>query len=738
MTANIRLYSSLLGLMLVMPVSAHAGGGWDVAPTRSKPIALHQAVMGEWYQGAKGFKPTYPDPAVFKAINLSEWSRLLNLTVEQAEAVVYRLEQLEQVTPDVVAYLRLVHGQEELVSEQSYWTRKETFKKDPAGMVARYQNAITETERLLNQTHSQPLKMRALFVAMRLAHYAGLYGIETQLYAQHGVGLRQNPSVNQSEVWHWIDALRAGRLMRVAKSAKERAEAAYMFAMIFLNSTSKRGEAFQNFAIRTDQEWTRLTSLCRNDNERALMHVLRASKRMGSPANELQMVAKLYPSTRWAYALLAWSLVDLEDVLILAANNRNTRQKAALTQFRKSIELLQRSGLPADGFLLGLAKVYSDDSSKRTASLDALAKRYPNDQRTSALDGIRVVLFLSELTGLGPAEEAEIGNLIDRYKKHADIHRLTRHVFKETARMYKTQNSVAKHMLTKHAGIPPHEGLSNAQIEAVWSFFRQKPHNTFETFLQTNAWSEVEYRSIKALRRFADQQLDEMMGLITRGILPSTRGELGRRLLEQMQYERALHVLEAHHTGYSIESTWRFGPDYTPFVTTVGSHNRGSAALVKPHPWSRLRFAKEMVRLKKVIKQSPQDTRAQFLYATGLYNSSWFGNHPLLNLNQRMTSGFPSERPNLTNTLNAAQYHYQFTVENTSQRELKVKALYALSKIELAKLLMSTPPRITGSQNPQKLKEKGFGRYFKLLKQYEDTRYFREVISACGVYQNFE
>ncbi len=723
-----------------MPLNVHAGGGWDPEPDyTSTPIALHKAVVGKWHQGKTGFIPSYPDRTTFKAINLAEWSTVLNLTVEQAEAVVYGQENLDQVKPGVAAYLRMVHSQQELVSKLSYWTRKKESESEPKALHARYKKAIIRTEAFLNQIDSKPLKVRALFIAMRLAHYAGLYELETQLYARHSPTLRGVKTVSQSEVWHWIDALRAGRLIRVAKSLQERANAAYMFATLFLNSKSKAGEAVHNFTIRTDEEWTLLMALCKDDNERALMHVLRTTKPMGSPLNELLIVSKQYPNAQWTYALLALSLVDLEHTIATRPKNRSKKQKAELAQFRIALERLNQTQTPLDGFLLGLAMIYADDASVGDVgirTLNDLATRYTNDPRAKTLDGVRLVVFLAGQKQLSSAQEDQIGTLLKGYSKHADIKQLRRHVFNHTTTMYRRQKAVAKKIITQHHGTPPVEGLTSEEIELVWSFYSQKPVTKFDVYLNANAWSEVDYRSIKALRYLADQRLEETMALIKSGVHPVTQGELGRRLLKQRQYTLAVEVLSAHPTGDSVDP-WGRSVDYDPFVTTVGSHNRGSKSRVDTNAWTRLRFAREMLRLKRLVNSEPTNADAQFSYATGLYNTTWFGNSPLITLRNRATGGLPGNGPGLSTILNVAKTHYQHAFDAKEKREMKVKALYALSKIELTQILINDPPRFIDTKNALKLKAKGFGQYFTQIKDYENTDYFREVIRSCGVYQNF-
>jgi hypothetical protein len=741
MTTQLRLNVSLTLLaLLVMPLNVHAGGGWDPEPDyTSTPIALHKAVVGKWHQGKTGFIPSYPDRTTFKTINLAEWSTVLNLTAEQAEAVIYRQENLDQVHADVAQYVRMVHSQTTLVSELSYWTRKKELENEPKTLRARYKQAIVQTEAFLNQTDAEPLKVRALFIAMRLAHYAGLYELELKLYDRHSKTLRPEQSKSLSEVWYWIDALRAGRLMRVATSPQQRARAAYMFATLFLTSRSKGGEAVQNFTIRTDEEWTLLMALCKDDNERALMHVLRTTKPMGSPLNELLMVSKQYPNAQWTYALLGWCLVDLEHTIATRPKNRSKKQKAELARFRIVLERLNQTQAPLDGFLLGLASIYADDASVGDVGirkLNDLAARYADDPRAQTLDGVRLVLFLAGQKQLDSAQEDQIGTLLNGYSKHADIKQLRRHVFNHTTTMYRRQKAVAKTIITQHHGTPPVEGLTSEEIELVWSFYSQKPVTKFDVYLNANAWSKVDYRSIKALRYLADQRLEETMALIKSGVHPATQGELGRRLLKQMQYTLAVAVLSAHPTDNSTEP-WGRSFDYDPFVTTVGSHNRGSKSRAKAKAWPRLRFAREMLRLKQIINSDPTNAGAQFLYATGVYNTTWFGNSPLITLNSRATGGFPGKRPELTNALNAAKTHYQHAFDATGKRELKVKILYALSKVELTQILINDPPRFIDTKNITKLKAKGFGQYFTQIKDYKNTDYFREVIRACGVYQNF-
>ena len=124
-------------------------------------------------------------------------------------------------------------------------------RMDQAEMV----RLINDGRRAFRDCKAPFLKLRYTYQMMRLAHYLKDYKVVIELYDELTPKLIKINSI----INYWIMAHKAGAL----KSLGYRAEAAYLFAVVFHYSTSKRQQAFISFDVRNEQEWQDCLKLCR-------------------------------------------------------------------------------------------------------------------------------------------------------------------------------------------------------------------------------------------------------------------------------------------------------------------------------------------------------------------------------------------------------------------------------------------------------------------------------------------
>ena len=176
--------------------------------------------------------------------------------------------------------------------------------KDAAQMFFLINRGKTEFSR----TKSPFLKLRYTYQMLRLAHYAKDYQAVLNLWDDFIPKLDRV----QSMMNYWALAHKAGALQSLGR----RAEAAYLFAVVFRYCPSKRQQAFESFDIRTEQEWQECLNFCKNPQERAALYAIRASYDKAHALDDMVELYKLDPKNEHLDMLLIRETLRMEKIML--------------------------------------------------------------------------------------------------------------------------------------------------------------------------------------------------------------------------------------------------------------------------------------------------------------------------------------------------------------------------------------------------------------------------------------
>lgn len=181
-------------------------------------------------------------------------------------------------------------------------------------------NLIERGRKFFMQTQSDYIRLRYAFQIIRLAHYSKQYERTLELFDELMPMIDHDPSV----IEYWILGHKAGALQALGRNA----EAAYLYARVFLNSPGKRESAYQSFRINTDQEWEQAMLLCRDDRERATLYAMRAYTRDSKPLEDMEQIYRLDPQSPYLEVLLAREIRRFEKQLLgLEFNTRRAENR---------------------------------------------------------------------------------------------------------------------------------------------------------------------------------------------------------------------------------------------------------------------------------------------------------------------------------------------------------------------------------------------------------------------------
>jgi len=137
-----------------------------------------------------------------------------------------------------------------------------------------------------------------------------------------------------------------------------------------------------------------------------------------------------------------------------------------------------------------------------------------------------------------------------------------------------------------------------------------------------------------------------------------------------------------------------------------------------------------------------------YLYANGLYNTSWFGNSPMLASIWRTTTTIGVERAkHIAHNFEAIEKEYALALKYATKKEFKAKIAYQLLKVKFNKeILLKNVPYIMefGSSWRDENIVSSVTKATALKKEYEayradysNTKYGSEIINACATFGYF-
>jgi tetratricopeptide (TPR) repeat protein len=690
------------------PQEAQACGGGGYSPNfidRNQPNVLPLELLASKFRGDDYFRMGHWDQSdteadAFESMNLKDWAAYFGTDIDTARSRVYRREGISSLSREVRSYLDFVHTHEGLVSQDTYWLRTDGTEQEKLAIAAQFDIAFAEARAALERTRDPFIRLRWLFVGMRLAHYSMQYDSELELYEQHSPALKGEASLEDSEVWHWVDALLAGRAKVLARTSRERAEAAYRFALLFDASVSKRTEAWISFSIRTDEEWQMLMELAQDDEERALMHVIRALHTSADRLSELRFILDLAPDSPWVNELMAW---ELEYAQIAGEEH--------MVAFRSLIDDIVSKEKRSDLFLARFAQLYLGSLQGEDVSVsdvDRLQATYRHDPRSSHLGPFRFYLYVASLEKISQKTEKRIGAKLTEFEgpdsRWWDQSGLRPYVYEKLAPLYERSGETAKYWIASDQ-LNEMAGRSLGDLNIYQTFVERTDHNSFEAMLAEDSKREAPTK----------QQVHQRRGIIA---------------LDQGAYRDAAAEFASSGDGWF---DWRGDP----FASGLRIDNwyawtwEGSEQPACHHYQC---YAEEMQRLLDRVAGDPTDARAHLRLGHGLYNRGGVGN---------MHEGRWYAMKPSAEALSGALSHYESALAHAVDDEVRAEALYSLAKIEFVGITArggssrfwhgySDSP--WSDEGLSWLKNEGFGEHFRALRDYEHTSYYSEVISECAVF----
>ena len=560
------------------------------------------------------------------------------------------------------------------------------------------------------------LKLRYLFLVMRLNHYSEHYKETLALYKKYYDEVKDVDSI----VFEWIDALRAGALQHLGKDVASN----LLYGEILKNNKTNPYLGYYDFKIENDQQWSNLLAQTKTVDDKALFYFLRALKWEGVPLMEHRELAKLAPNSVWFERLTYMILQDFQAKYIdedsIDKNNKYERTNYQSYLEKKAYFLETLSQLKKPKFFSLYAKVYMNvkeqehlnELDKKFKELNALATpkqkivvdmlKYVNGVRaiTSTKKGANKALFL-HLTKLLKEAPPE---------KRDDIFAYTAYFM---AKLY-PKNSPEK-LFSKHCSVMPSTGYSY-----VGMYMDAIKADDFEHYVEKRDRSIYEQKVFRiVMKSLAKNDVAKFLTIL---------------YTKDGNFEKANHYMK-QVPKLNIKTK------FNPFNVSLSGNNRK----VKGKGYGQRKFVETMLKIEQTLKKNPTSAIDHYLYANGLYNSSWFGNFPMAgSIDRSVTSFSNAEAEHILKNFDKIEKEYRLAEKYAKNPEFKAKIAYQLLKIEYNRALIKNEADEYGIYvayfDTKELKKspKFTEAIYNYKEQYSKTKYGKEIIKKCATFRYFK
>jgi len=572
----------------------------------------------------------------------------------------------------------------------------------------RYLDAIGGANSLLVKVEENLfLKLRYLFLEMRKAHYSKDYNGTLSLYAKHQASVAGVKSI----VHEWIDALRAGAIQHLGQDV----ESNWLYAKVLEHKTNAH-LGYYDFKIENDTQWKKLLLKAKTAEEKAKLYFLRALKWEGSALMEHESIAKIAPNSIWFERLTYMLMQEFQESAYAYEVDKN-RDNEYVKEARKVFNLKEKR------FLKTL------ESLENPSFFSLYSQTYLSFLREGKLDTNRV----AKLDKLANKKEKKFVAILRYLEK-------TIHVNKENQNLlYASLEKLSKKLsLDLKASLFNYTALHTAKVYSAMSakrvyskiFSDTSMSNQFfisrDAILADSFEAYVEEKN----RNFFEQKLfKKSMGILEKNGVATTLATL---YIKDGNFQKAQKYLDQVP---KLNWTTRFNP----FNVSLSGNNRK----VKGKGSNQRKFVKTMLKLEESMKKNPNSAMNHFLYATGRYNSTWYGNFPSSASIWGTMRGYDDEEAkHIIHNFMAIEKEYELALKYAKDDEFKAKIAYQILKIKYNKEILVGHKRHGYSYEFLRtvvVKSDILNdTYRKYISNYKHSNYGKEIIGACATFGYFK
>jgi hypothetical protein len=515
-------------------------------------------------------------------------------------------------------------------------------------------NALTENDRFI--------RLRYLYQSVRLFHYGLDYRDAADTYRKYIAGYKSS-----SHAKGWALAVNAGAERRLGDTIK----AAYHFSKVFALCPERRVQAYKNYHYINPKE-NDVIRLAKNPREKAFIYAIEAFNNPDLDLTALKKVYKNYPQSDMVGVMLTREVNKLEDYYLTPKYSKKLSYKPYRIYFESLTADTKRTYHNYTQQLESFCRQLSADGKYKQPALGKLTLAYllwmedktregndiliglKNEPLSSSLNNqrhiIELLLAAQSIKKLDSTNQGQLLNGLKWLNRKAVAE--SKAVDKSNDRYslkYKPQRfAVSERDFYQFVLAPAYLKQGDTAMAAL-AVLKSRGILTDYYDGQYEPWSAQVldfwqyYLTSSSLNKIINwkhhQPADAYLNFLTSGLKTLSGDDLNNLLgtiyLREHRYQKAVNALSKvqPHKKTANGQAYYYGDGEAsdPFVDQVNDYPKVYFSGKDPHAYSKLDFAKAMLKLQKQATAKPQNASG-FYYkmATGLYNTSFYGNSSYL------------------------------------------------------------------------------------------------------------
>ncbi len=199
----------------------------------------------------------------------------------------------------------------------------------------------------------------------------------------------------------------------------------------------------------------------------------------------------------------------------------------------------------------------------------------------------------------------------------------------------------------------------------------------------------------------------------------------GVRYAQHDELEKAIEILK----GKESYNTLLLGNPFTIHIKDCHDCDHQANQRIK---YTRGTFLQKLLEMETIAQRKPLEAAQNyFLVANGFYNMTEFGNARVFYQTYVYNFIYDDGRKLLPEqTSDIALKYYLLAMQNTTDKEFRAKCAFMVAKCEQNAWFMRTADNYKGDFKA--------GMYFgKLKNEYNNTKYYQEIINECGYFKTY-
>ncbi len=676
----------------------YTGGNVAKADIDSFVYTFSEAeVMNLYEHVAKGYEINVPEKV--KNNGFTKWA----LKNKDKEALLY-LSFAKSCEPYTTAL-------------ESVWDKAADGLVTPKRDSAQMQLLVHEGLHQYEHTRNEELKLRYAYQVLRMAFYGREYQQTQDLFTR----LLSAPV--QNFLYYRCLCLKAGALYKTGKAT----EAAYLYSLAFDNSDDCKTKAYNSFRWAVNGNIDTVLAMCKNDHEKAVLYIMQGLYNYeGTETRMVNILKKAYeldPKVAGLDVVMTRFINKLETSMledIATAGKRQNSVIAGLNEFAQMAASEGKAGTKAY-WTICAAYLYLLDGDMpacgRWLTKAVEAGMANNEQEVYAT--VNLLYMMRKDGKITTGAEAEMLPFLKTVEARRNEPR------------YRVLFSTIIGSLLRPAYM-----AQGDTIKAIYC--SSKDRNDDEEDYQYGAGQLLDDMTPEKLRdvqAFVTKQNKSTFELWLTENTNYTEGELmeleGTKYMRMYQFGKAIQVLSKVPGG--IIARQQLPDMLVSHILDGQDWNKTDSG----YAYNKLEFARKMQQLKDTLDKNPNNSRAAYQYANGLYSMSYYGKgHHAYDYhrnteddlgyydgeNRNGLAGFEKEHY----AVKVPERYYLQAFEHSTDKELKARCLFMAAKCwqksSQADYYLNT------FDNP----------HFKTLKKsYKGTKFYTMASGTCSYFRDY-